>query len=129
MSEEAIRADFVGRTLQGYYYFGIAWIASFDQGGRYRVTEKEEDGIELQAEGQWYFRGRAFCFFYGPPSWPLRERCAAVTKISANCYAFHLFRADAGPPIDALGFQPRRSWHSRGWRQGEPSTCEEKPTS
>ena len=128
MSEEAMRADFVGKTLQGYYRDGVTWSASYDEEGRYRVGEKELDGKELRAEGRWYFRGRAFCFFYGPPAWRLEERCVATVKVGANCYEFHRDWPDARMPSDGRGFSPEPRWHSRGWRQGEPSTCEEKAT-
>jgi len=128
MSEEAMRADLTGRTLEGYYHFPVSWTASFEEGGRYHVRERDLEAKELQAEGRWYFRGRAFCLFYGPPSWPLLERCAAVTKISANCYEFHLVWPGVRPRLDDGGFRPQPLWHSRGWRRGEPPTCEEKPT-
>jgi len=103
MSEEAMRADFVGNTLQGYYRDGVTWTASFDEGGRYRVSEKELDAKELQAEGRWYFRGRAFCFLYGPPAWRLEKRCVAAVKIRANCYEFHLVWPSARLPFDERG--------------------------
>jgi hypothetical protein len=122
MSEEAMRADFVGTTLRGYYRDGGPWVASYDGGGRYDVREGE-----LQAVGNWYFRGRAFCFLYGPPAWPLEERCVATVKVSANCYEFHLVWPDPRVPGDAKSFQPQRRWHSRGWRPKEPSTCEPVP--
>ena len=41
MSEEAMRAEFIGKTLRGYYHNGVVtWTASFDEGGRYRVSER-----------------------------------------------------------------------------------------
>lgn len=126
MSEEAMRADFAGKRLEGYYYFSVTWTATFDEGGRYQVGEREPDGRVLEAQGRWYFRGQAFCLFYGPPSWLLLERCSQVRKISSNCYEFHLVWPD-GRPRDEGGAQPQPLWHSRGWRQGEPSTCETNP--
>jgi hypothetical protein len=123
MTEESMRADFIGETLQGYYWDGQSWIGSYAGSGRYEVREGEKHAV-----GAWYFRGRAFCFFYGPPHWPLAERCGAVQKLSANCYQFHLVYPRTGELLPTEGdFRPLVQWNSRGWRQREPSTCEEKP--
>jgi hypothetical protein len=123
MSEEAMRADFVGETLEGYYWTGRPWTASYAGNGRYEVREGEKHAV-----GTWYFRGRAFCFHYGPPDWPLAERCGAVRKLSANCYQFHLVLPTASGGVLREGdFWPLVRWNSRGWRVREPSTCEERP--
>ena len=98
MSEEAMRADFIGVTLQGYYYDGSTWTASYAGSGRYDVREGA-----LRAVGNWYFRHRAFCFLYGPPSWPLEERCVAAVKVGTNCYEFHLVWPDARLPPAGIG--------------------------
>ena len=123
MSEEAMRADFVGNTLRGYYRDGGPWTASYGGGGRYEVREGE-----LRAAGSWYFRGRAFCFLYGPPAWALEERCIATVKVGDNCYEFHLVWPDARAAGNGKSFRPEPRWHSRGWRSKEPSTCEATPT-
>ena len=93
MSQEAMRADFVGETLRGYYRDGTPWTASYGDAGRSDRYEVGEG--KLRAVGTWYFRDRAFCFFYGPPVWPLEERCVATIKVGANCYEFHLVWPDA----------------------------------
>jgi hypothetical protein len=120
MSQEAIRAEFTGRTLQGYYYDGADWLASYAAGGRYDIVYRGKN-----AQGEWYFHEHVMCLFYGPPHWPLYERCVVTTKVSANCYDFRWVWPDATPrgPVD-LG----QTWHARGWRQGEPSTCEDRPS-
>jgi hypothetical protein len=123
MSQAAMRADFVDETLRGYYHDGTPWTASYRGNGRYDVREGE-----LRAVGSWYFRERAFCFFYGPPAWSLEERCVAAVKVGANCYEFHLVWPDARVPGDPEDFRPAPRWHSRGWRQKEPSTCEITPS-
>ena len=123
MSQEAMRADFVDKTLRGYYHDGTPWTASYGGDGRYDVREGG-----LRAVGSWYFRDRAFCFFYGPPAWSLEERCVATVKVGANCYEFHLVLPDARVPGDREDFRPEPRWHSRGWRQKEPSTCETTPS-
>jgi hypothetical protein len=48
-------------------------------------------------------------------------------KLGANCYEFHLVWPDARVAGDAKSFRPEPRWHSRGWRRGEPSTCEATP--
>jgi hypothetical protein len=123
MSQEAMRADFVDKTLRGYYHDGTPWTASYGGNGRYDVREGR-----LRAVGSWYFRNRAFCFFYGPPAWALEERCVATVKVGANCYEFHLVWPDLRVPDDREDFRPEPRWHSRGWRQKEPSTCETTPS-
>jgi hypothetical protein len=114
---------FVGETLRGHYRDGTPWTASYGGSGQYDVREGE-----LRAVGNWYFRDRAFCFFYGPPVWRLEERCVATVKVGANCYEFHLVWPDARDPGDEEGFRPALRWHSRGWRQREPSTCDTPPS-
>jgi hypothetical protein len=123
MIEEAMRADIIGETLQGYYDDGRQWTASYARSGRYEVREGERNAV-----GTWYFRGRAFCLFYGPPHWPLQERCGAVNKRSANCYEFHRVYPSTGELLREGDFRPVRPWISRGWRLKEPSTCEERPS-
>src|SRR5262245_1635362 len=120
MSEEAMRAEFVGKPLRGYYHNHAPWGAVFHDGGRY-----EYRGLRGHAGGNWYFRGPVFCHEIGAHYMDLS--CGAATKISANCYEFHV--VDLGPKgsLDE-GARPRRSWHSRGWREDEPSTCEARPS-
>jgi hypothetical protein len=123
MSQEAMRADFIGETLRGHYHDGSPWTASYGGSGRYDVREGE-----LRAVGNWYFRDRAFCFLYGPPAWPLEERCVATVKVGANCYEFHLVWPNDRLPDDGTSFRPETRWHSRGWRRNAPPTCEPTPS-
>jgi len=123
MTEQSLRAEIVGETLQGYYHDGRPWTASYAGSGRYEVREGERHAV-----GTWYFRGQAFCFLYGPPHWPLQERCGAVYKLSANCYEFHRIYPSTGEFLGDGDFRPEAPWISRGWRQREPSTCEARPS-
>jgi hypothetical protein len=123
MTEDAIRADVIGETLEGDYDDGRQWTASYTGSGRYEVREGERHAV-----GTWYFRGRAFCFLYGPPHWALQERCGAVNKLSANCYEFHRTYPSMGEFLDEWDFRPEQRRVSRGWRQKEPSTCEPRPS-
>jgi hypothetical protein len=122
MGEEVMRAEFVGKKLRGYFHNGTTWTSSHHEGGRFEMCQGT-----LCIEGRWFFRGRASCDVGGPPYW-VPERCAVVKKVSANCYEFHLTSPLAGPLLDRGDFRPEPRWHSRGWRQEEPSTCEERPS-
>jgi hypothetical protein len=124
MSLEAIRAEFVGKKLRGYSRNGITLTSGHHEGGRFEMCEGT-----LCVEGHWLFRGRASCIVSGPPYWALQERCFMANKISPNCYEFHLTSPRAGPLLDKGDFRPEPRWHSRAWRQEEPSTCEPPPTS
>jgi hypothetical protein len=123
MSQETMRAEFVGKKLRGYVHYGGTWTSSHHEGGGFEACEGP-----VCVEGGWFFRGRAFCDVRGPPYSPLRELCAVVKKISANCYEFHMTSPLAGPRLDKGDFQPQPRWHSRGWRQEEASTCDVTPS-
>jgi hypothetical protein len=118
MGEEAIRAEIAGKALEGYFYNGPSWTGRYDKDGRFEGCDER-----LCGTGRWFTRNGWLCLLGGSPRWDPTERCAAVIRIGANCYQFHwafpLAKGEVGP--DSL-------WHSRGWRQGEPSTCEDKPS-
>jgi hypothetical protein len=116
MDPEAFRAEFVGKQLHGYYFDRVTWTATFHDGGRY-----EAQGEELPLmSGTWHLRGRVFCHSAGP----LYTGCGVAKKISANCYQFHQVDAGANGTFEEGNVRPHARWHSRGWRQDEPSTCE-----
>lgn len=123
LSPEAIRSEFVGKKLRGYSRNGITLTSRHHEGGRFEMCEGT-----LCVEGRWLLRGRASCIVSGPPYWTLQERCFMANKVSTNCYEFHLTSPRAGPLLDKGDFRTEPRWHSRGWRQGEPSTCEESPS-
>ena len=123
MSPEAMRAEFVGTKMRGYFHNGTTWTSGHHEGGRFEMCEGSQC-----VEGRWFFRGRAACIVSGPPYWALQERCVVVNKVSANCYEFHSTSPRAGLRLDEGGFRAEPRWHSRGWRQEEPSTCEEEPS-
>jgi hypothetical protein len=123
MSPEAVQSEFVGKKMRGQVYDGRTMTWTWHEGGRLEMCEDS-----LCVEGRWLVRGRASCIVSGPPYWHLQERCAVVHKLSANCYEFHLTFPLAGPRLDAGDFKPDPRWHSRGWREEKPSTCEERPS-
>lgn len=125
MSEEAMRAAFIGKTLDGYYGNGVTWTETYAQDGRLDYREPQR-----RAAGNWYFRGHVFCTFYDPSQAipPLSGGCWTATKVSANCYEFYLAGLAPEAPFEDDVEGANRRWNARGWRQGEPSTCDDKPS-
>jgi hypothetical protein len=62
ISPEAIRAEFVGKKMQGHFFNGETWTASHHEDSRFEMCQGA-----LCVEGRWLFRGRAFCIVSGPP--------------------------------------------------------------
>jgi hypothetical protein len=122
MSEADMRTAFIGKTIDGYYASGLAFSETYRADGRLDYREPAR-----RAEGQWHFRGAVFCTFYDPPYLPLVGGCWSVTRLGANCYEFHAFDRAAGQPRED-DLPNAKSWTARGWRQGEASTCEAKPS-
>jgi len=125
MSEAAMRAAFIGKTLDGHYGNGLTWTEIYFADGRLDYREPGR-----RAVGKWHFRGHVFCTFYDPARAqpPLAGGCWTAIKSGANCYEFYL----AGlMPDDPAGDDPDgaiQRWNARGWRQSEPSTCQDKPS-
>ena len=118
MSEEGMRAAFIGKTLDGHYVDGLRWTETYDPNGSLDYRETARKGV-----GYWYFRGNVFCTFY-EPGFGLNGGCWNAVKTSANCYEFY----SAGSEGDEeAGPGPLGSWTARAWRRGEASTCEERP--
>jgi hypothetical protein len=125
MSEEAMRSAFIGKTLDGHYGTGVTWTETYFPDGRLDYREKNR-----AAAGRWYFRGgNVFCTFYDPPHRPeLVGGCWTTLQAGPNCYEFFFAPLDAGEPSRPGEDRNGRGWNARGWRQGEPQTCEPKPT-
>ena len=120
MSEEAMRAAFIGKTLDGHYGNGVTWTETYLENGGLDYREAQR-----HATGKWHFRGHVFCTFYDAQ---LNGGCWTTIKVSANCYEFYLAGLTPEPPFDDDVQGANRRWNARGWRQGEPSTCTEKPS-
>lgn len=123
MSEADMRAAFIGKTLDGHYGNGLAWTETYFDDGRLDYREPER-----RAVGKWHFRGRVFCTFYDPaqPRPPLSGGCWTAIKSGANCYEFYLAGLTRDEEFEDEATS--RRWNARGWRQGEPSTCQDKPS-
>ena len=118
MSEDAMRAAFIGKTLDGHYVDGLRWTETYNPDGRLEYRETARNGV-----GYWYFRGSVFCTFYDP-GYGLNGGCWNAIKTSANCYEFYAVGSDGD---DEAGPGPFGSWTARAWRRSEASTCQEKP--
>ena len=68
MTEEAMRAAFIGKTLDGHYVDGLRWTETYGADGRLDYRERARKGL-----GHWYFRGHVFCTFYDPGLRPQRR--------------------------------------------------------
>jgi hypothetical protein len=125
MSEEAMRAEFIGKTLDGYYGTGVGWTEAYLGNGRLDYRESAR-----RAVGNWYFRGHVFCTFYDPSEsqLPMNGGCWTTIKTSANCYEFYLAGLTREPPFEDDMADMRQRWNARGWRNDEPSTCSDKPS-
>jgi len=125
MSEAAMRAAFIGKTLDGHYANGLTWTETYFDSGRLDYREPER-----RAVGAWHFRGHVFCTFYDPAQTrpPLTGGCWTAIKSGSNCYEFYLAGLSRDDPADDDLDGAIRRWNARGWRQGEPSTCQDKPS-
>jgi hypothetical protein len=123
MSEEAIRAELLGKPIDGHFRNGRTWTVILSDDGR--VEQLERLGQKML--GYWFFRGSVLCSVpdavHRPP---FVVSCWSITKTSANCYEYYRVEAWGEEPID----EESRDliWYGMGWRQGEPSTCGDRPT-
>jgi hypothetical protein len=126
MSEEAMRAAFIGKTLDGHYGNGVTWTEAYLADGRLDYREPGRKAV-----GNWYFRnGNVFCTFYDPPDRPVMTGgCWNTIQTGANCYEFYLAGLLPGEPGEDVPGDGMLRWNARGWRQDAPSTCQEKPSS
>jgi hypothetical protein len=123
MTEGAMRTAFIGKTLDGYYADGEDWTETYRPDGRLDYRDRRRPSIV----GFWYFRDHVFCTFYDPGQ-AIDGGCFTALQASANCYEFYLAgfserEADKEVPPGPVG-----RWVARASRQGEPSTCQARPT-
>jgi hypothetical protein len=125
MSEEAMRAAFIGKTLDGHYGNGVKWTETYLLDGRLDYREPSR-----AAAGHWYFRnGNVFCTFYDAAHRPdIVGGCWTTLQSGPNCYEFYFAPLNAGEPSRPGEDRNSVGWNARGWRQGEPQTCEPKPS-
>lgn len=122
MTEEAMRAAFIGKTLDGYYADRREWTETYTPDGRLDYRESVRKGV-----GYWYFRRHVFCTFYDPGQ-GFSGGCFTAVQAGTNCYEFYLAGLTE-PEADKESVPgPVGSWVARAWRKGEPQTCEARPT-
>jgi len=118
-----MRAAFIGKTLDGHYGNGVTWTESYFGNGRLDYREPLR-----RAVGDWYFRGHVFCTFYDREEPAMAGGCWTAIKTGSNCYEFYLASPGRDDPIEDDTQGLTRRWNARGWRQGEPSTCQDRPS-
>lgn len=115
MQSGDIHDAFSGRTIDGYYADKRRFTERYDADGRLVYVEPY-----VRNAGRWSVRANAFCTIYDRDP---TGGCYRVEKLSANCFAFYFIsRSERQAEDDPL---KRPKWTARGWRQDEPSTCEE----
>ena len=119
MSEEAIRAEFIGKARDGYFRAGKTWSSTHRANGR---SDFSADGRTWA--GHWTLRGRVLCTFVDPKTLPARPGgCWSAVKVSANCYEYYVARPGRAETGEDAWTDQR--WFARGWRREQPSTCME----
>jgi len=122
MSEEAMRAEFIGKTRDGHFRTGKTWTSTHLANGR---SEFIYDGRTWL--GHWTLRGRVFCTFGDPVTLPvLPNGCWSAVKVSANCYEYYVVRPSGAEAAENAWTDSQ--WFARGRRREEPSTCTETPS-
>jgi hypothetical protein len=118
MNEGAMKAAFSGKTIQGSYASGRAFIEVYEAAGDivYR-----EHGIEYR--GHWSLQAGTFCTIYhSDPT----GGCFRVQQVGENCYEFYFVtRTEEQAANDGAG---RPAWTARAAVTDRASTCNEKPT-
>ncbi len=117
MDAEEIRTAFIGQTLDGVYPHGAKWSETYAPDGR--IDGRDEF---RRFSGRWTITGQVFCTLFEPPA---GGACWRLRAVGANCYEFHL-----AAPANAAHREPDvvpANWGARGWRRGQPATCEPRP--
>lgn len=113
MSEERLKAEFVGGGFEGYYSDRSPWAETYFTDGH--ITYKDSNN---NWAGAWSFRGNVFCTFYNGG---VDGGCFLIEKSADNCYDFYTVEGDA-EPSQPTGKEPLY-WNARGWRKDQPSGC------
>jgi hypothetical protein len=121
MTQEAMQADLIGKTIDGHYRSGLTWRINIFQDGRFEHFHERVHKIP----GRWFFRGTVVCSAPEPSMWNYTIGCWTVIKVGRNCYEYFRVRVAGEEPIEDTSKEI--VWSARGWRQDEPSTCEQAP--
>ena len=113
MSEDAIRAEIIGKTRDGHFRTGKTWTSTHWPNGRSEVAYNGKTW-----SGHWTLRGKVFCTVGDRTTMPeLGDGCWSALKVSANCYEYYGVRPGGSESVTDS------RWFARGWRREAPSTC------
>lgn len=119
MTDHELRRAFKGTTIEGHYADGRTFVESYAKTG---ALDYREPARNRRQAGHWSVVAGTFCTIYDTSP---TGGCFRVRRHSENCFEFYF---QARTEAQARSPEPGRpSWTARGWRQGEPSTCREKP--
>ena len=119
LSEADIRREMTGHAMKGYYRDGEHWVDDYSASGAIAYRDQRGDFT-----GKWSFQGNVFCTFY---SGDINGGCYLLRQLSRNCFEYVIVPNDWRGP--GLAPQSTPQWYARGWRGGDPSTCEAPPMS
>ncbi len=108
-----IRAEIIGRKLDGIYVDGRSWKED------YAIDSRLEYSDDLgPLTGHWHINGGVFCMTYEPQA---ATFCYLVRRAGANCYEFY----DVPKDWTRLELPPDRKggWTAKGGRSGEADGC------
>ncbi len=118
MTRDEIVEAFVDRQLSGVYPTGTPWTELVRRDG----TSDYREGASRR-DGRWWMRGDHFCFAYALPQ---SGGCFQVVRVGNNC--FELYAVGTGGGAEVPPARAQRSWNGRMWREDQPATCQETPT-
>jgi hypothetical protein len=115
LSNGDITAALAGKTLEGRYASGRAFVERYGADGRVEYLEKGQT-----IGGHWSVTAGTLCTIYDTDP---TGGCFRVVKASENCFEFYFVTRteEAAPgPVTA-----RPAWTARGAVSGQPSACRE----
>jgi hypothetical protein len=104
-----------GKTLEGRYANGRAFIERYLSGGR---IEYFDNGTTLG--GRWSIQAGTLCTIYDTDS---AGGCFRVSRAGANCFEFYFVARTEEAAPGPEGSKP--SWTARGSVSGEPNACQD----
>ena len=115
LAEAEILNALAGKTIEGRYASGLAFIERYLPDGR---IEYFESGRSIG--GHWSVTSGTLCTIYDLDS---AGGCFRVTRVGANCFEFYFAaRSEAAAP-GPEGSEQR--WTARGSVSGEKSACQD----
>ena len=118
MSEDALKAAFASKTIQGHYASGKAFTETYTADGTIAYQERS-----VAYHGHWSLQAGTFCTIYDTDP---TGGCYQVKQISDNCYEFYFV---ARTEAEAASLGPGvPSWTARAAVSDRDATCADKPT-